>query len=169
MAHQSLDHEEILNVRWATQDPNPLAQKREARRIEEQAAEAVRRALPAEFIAEIEGRDLNSVKRKRLEGSYGSYAHDSPEGKRAIQSMSQPSLLEGSKDENGTSLAAGEVQLDVAELAGDADQMGGILSNSTLMALKGYSVGRAGEVGASKSTSGLMGSLVGYDSDEDSD
>src|SRR3954464_10268065 len=52
MAHQSLDHEEILNVRWATADPNPMAQAREARRIEEVAAEAVRRALPADFIAE---------------------------------------------------------------------------------------------------------------------
>jgi hypothetical protein len=33
-----------------------MAQKREARRIEEQAAEAIRRALPAEFVAEIEAK-----------------------------------------------------------------------------------------------------------------
>src|SRR2546423_1806374 len=44
MAHQGLDNNEVLNVRWATQDPNPLAAKREAARIDEQAAEAVRRA-----------------------------------------------------------------------------------------------------------------------------
>ena len=34
-----------------------MAQKREARKIEEQAAEAVRRALPEEFVREIEGRE----------------------------------------------------------------------------------------------------------------
>ena len=56
MAHQALDHAEVLNVRWATVDPNPLAAKREARAIDEQAAEAVRRALPAEYVAQLEGR-----------------------------------------------------------------------------------------------------------------
>ena len=30
MAHQAFDHNEILNVRWATADPNPMAQAREA-------------------------------------------------------------------------------------------------------------------------------------------
>ncbi|KTW28960.1 hypothetical protein T552_01590 [Pneumocystis carinii B80] len=54
MAHQSLENNEVLNVRWATQDPNPVSQARDARRIEEQAAEAIRRALPKEFIAELE-------------------------------------------------------------------------------------------------------------------
>lgn len=66
MAHQSLDHSEILNVRWATADPNPMAQRREARSIEEQAAEAVRRALPAEFVAQIEGRDPEARKTKKV-------------------------------------------------------------------------------------------------------
>ncbi|KAG9713241.1 pre-mRNA-splicing factor cwc2, partial [Aureobasidium melanogenum] len=33
MAHQPLDNNETLNVRWATVDPNPQAQKREARKI----------------------------------------------------------------------------------------------------------------------------------------
>lgn len=49
MAQQSFDNEEILNVRWATVDPNPASQKREARKIEEQAADAIRRILPPEF------------------------------------------------------------------------------------------------------------------------
>jgi len=79
MAHQSLDHSEILNVRWATADPNPMAQKREVRRIEEQAAEAVRRALPAEFVAEIEGRDPEARKRKRIEGGFGLAGYEAPD------------------------------------------------------------------------------------------
>jgi hypothetical protein len=33
MQHQSMDMDEILNVRWATEDPNPGAQKAEDQRI----------------------------------------------------------------------------------------------------------------------------------------
>lgn len=70
MAHQSLDHNEILNVRWATQDPNPVAQARDKRRVEEQAAAAVRAALPAEFVAELEGTDRGAAEKRRIEGSF---------------------------------------------------------------------------------------------------
>ena len=169
MAHQSLDHNEILNVRWATQDPNPLAQKRDARRIEEQAAEAVRRALPAEFVAEIEGRDPNSVKRKRLEGSYASYALDGPEGKGAIEGTKQVTLLEGPS--NGTEHGAIEAEVESVEVEEPKDiaQENGILSSSTLAALKGHSVRQGGNEADSKARQGLTGSLVEYDSDEDSD
>lgn len=79
MAHQSLDHNEILNVRWASPDPNPMAQKREARRIEEQAAEAIRKALPAEYVAEIEGKDPEARKRRKMESSYGLDGYEAPD------------------------------------------------------------------------------------------
>ena len=65
MAHQSLDNEEVLNVRWATVDPNPQAQKCEACQLEEQAATAVRSILSTEADAEIEGRDI--TKKARIE------------------------------------------------------------------------------------------------------
>lgn len=42
MMNQSLDQEEILNVRWATEDPNPTAITREKRRIERIGEEALR-------------------------------------------------------------------------------------------------------------------------------
>jgi hypothetical protein len=42
MMNQSLDQEEILNVRWATEDPNPSAISREKRRIERIGDEALR-------------------------------------------------------------------------------------------------------------------------------
>ena len=79
MAHQSLDHNEILNVRWATQDPNPVAQGREKRRVEEQAAAAIRAALPEEFVRELEGRDPEAVKKRRIEGSFGLKGYEVPE------------------------------------------------------------------------------------------
>ena len=79
MACQSLDNDEILNVRWATADPNPMAQAREARRVEEQAAEAIRRALPEAFVAEIEGRDPEARKRRKIESSFGLDGYEAPD------------------------------------------------------------------------------------------
>ncbi|ANB12487.1 Cwc2p [Sugiyamaella lignohabitans] len=67
MAHQSLDHDEVLNVRWATEDPNPHAQRREKRRLEEQTAEAIKRLLPASYVAEIEGRHKDAKRLKEQE------------------------------------------------------------------------------------------------------
>ena len=80
MSHQSLDHNEILNIRWATQDPNPLAMAREKRRLEEQAAEAIRRALPQEFVDELEEGEEGDRKRRRLmEGSFGLQGYEAPD------------------------------------------------------------------------------------------
>jgi RNA recognition motif-containing protein len=80
MAHQSLDHNEILNIRWATQDPNPLAMAREKRRLEEQAAEAIRRALPPEFLDELEEGIDREAKRQRLGGeTFGLPGYDAPD------------------------------------------------------------------------------------------
>ncbi|KAK9362180.1 hypothetical protein V1504DRAFT_449762 [Lipomyces starkeyi] len=65
MAHQSLDHNEILNVRWATVDPNPLAKAREQRKLEEQAAEAVRRMLPPDFLEQLNAGALQPAKKRK--------------------------------------------------------------------------------------------------------
>jgi hypothetical protein len=71
MAHQSLESDEILNVRWATEDPNPMAQQREKRRVEEQAAEAIKKLLPASYVAEIEGKGPEARKRRAQISSFG--------------------------------------------------------------------------------------------------
>ncbi|KAF9533973.1 hypothetical protein CPB83DRAFT_902655 [Crepidotus variabilis] len=42
MACQSLDNDEILNVRWATEDPNPVAKVAEKRRLEDMGQEAIK-------------------------------------------------------------------------------------------------------------------------------
>jgi hypothetical protein len=167
MSRQSLDHNEIINVRWATADPNPLAQKREAQAIEEQAAEAVRRALPAEFVAEIEGRDPEAKKRKRIEGSMGLQGYEAPDdvwyargssaanpvGRQGIEDTPAPALIE----------AAPPIQPAVED--------NGIFSSSTLTALKGIS-GQTGpgsrRIGTAKTMSS-GGPLVAYGSDDDSD
>ncbi|KAL8940647.1 MAG: hypothetical protein Q9211_002179 [Gyalolechia sp. 1 TL-2023] len=168
MAHQALDHNEVLNVRWATVDPNPLAQKREARKVEEQAAEAVRRALPDEFVREIEGRDPEARKRKKIEGGFGLEGYEAPD---------EIWYAKARQLENGdTALgdnADGQPFLIEDAPAEPQDEMigkNGILSSSALAALHAYSTQNKGNViRAAPSAPASSGPLVGYGSDDDSD
>lgn len=162
MAHQSLDHNEILNVRWATADPNPMAQAREARLIEEQAAEAIRRALPAEFVAEIEGRDPEARKRKKIEGGFGLEGYDAPDnvyfarGVNAVNPVGRQGLeLE---EEQRLMLEAPQEHYE-----DPAQQEGGIFGSSTLAALQSAQ----GAFVTKKKDSAPSGPLVAYDSDSD--
>jgi hypothetical protein len=49
MSNQSLNNNEVLNVRWATDDPNPRAKEEFKRKAEAMAAQAIIKSLPAEF------------------------------------------------------------------------------------------------------------------------
>jgi hypothetical protein len=170
MAHQSLDHSEILNVRWATADPNPMAQAREARKIEEQAAEAIRRALPAEFVAEIEGRDPEARKRKKIDGGFGLEGYEAPDdiyfarGSNAVNPLGRQGMeLEEEQrlmiESGGTDGAEGEVEAD-----GKAeDTKGGIFSSRTLAALQNAQ----GTFAPKPVRAALSGPLVAYDSDSE--
>jgi len=160
MAHQSLDHSEILNVRWATADPNPMAQAREIRRIEEQAAEAVRRALPDEFVAEIEGRDPAARKRKKIEGGFGLAGYEAPDdiyfarGANAVNPVGRQGLeLE---EEQRLMVEADQVEQAEAE-------ENGIFSSSTLAALQSAQ----GSIASKPKPKAASGPLVAYDSDSD--
>jgi hypothetical protein len=167
MAHQSLEHSEILNVRWATADPNPMAQAREARRIEEQAAEAIRRALPEEFVAEIEGKDPEARKRRRIESSYGLQGYEAPDavhfgrGANAVNPRGREGFEVGYEEplliENGSKEAA------AAQTGEPGPPENGIFSNSTLAALNSAKVA---VVSKTKATA-AAGPLVAYNSDED--
>ncbi|KAJ6107392.1 Pre-mRNA-splicing factor cwc2 [Penicillium sp. IBT 18751x] len=170
MSKQALDNNEVLNVRWATVDPNPLAHKREARRLEEQAAEAVRRALPAAFVAEIEGRDPEAKKRKKIEGSFGLDGYDVPDDvwharTRQLES-SKPAAgeLEAPEEplmiESTTSVAA-----PASAPAPAPESESGIFSSATVAALKGLTGGNITTQAAPQTS----GPLVAYGSDDDSD
>lgn len=50
MACQSLDNDEILNVRWATEDPNPVQKVAEKRRLEEIGQEAIRARMDPRIV-----------------------------------------------------------------------------------------------------------------------
>ena len=163
MAHQALDHSEVLNVRWATVDPNPMAQKREARKIEEQAAEAVRRALPEEFVREIEGRDPETKRRKRIEGGFG------------LQGYEPPDEIYYTRSTAVTGASGGEEERYIIEddpigLNDPAGAGGGILSSSTLAALRTHAEQNKGALFSSTTLAAApAGPLVAYGSDDESD
>lgn len=160
MAHQALDHSEVLNVRWATADPNPMAQAREVRRIEEQAAEAVRRALPAEFVAEIEGRDPEARKRKKIEGGFGLAGYEAPDdiyfarGANAVNPVGRQGLeLE---DEQ-------RLMIEADHFERIEEEENGIFSSSTLAALQNTQ----GAIATKPQAKAPAGPLVAYDSDSE--
>lgn len=174
MAHQALDNKEILNVRWATVDPNPLSAKREAAKVEEQAAEAVRRALGERTVREIEGREtLEERQQRKLESGYGLDGYEAPdeiwytqqkdlEGRR----LGERGLLEApgpeeSEEAAGQPVSPGPELAPATEEVGDDDN--GIFSGSTLAALKGFTSASTRPPAAS------TGPLVAYGSDDDSD
>ena len=179
MAHQSLDHNEILNVRWATVDPNPLAQKREARRLEEQAAEAVRRALPADYVAELEGKDPEAKKRRKIEGSFGLQGYEPSDEiwytrTKALEGSEQPAQLEAPAEQfmlegASSSTAAYDTSASAAQGqvtgGGGGGGGGGIFNSSTVAALQSMAGGNI----TTQAAQAPSGPLVGYGSDDDSD
>ncbi|KAI5818089.1 hypothetical protein BZA77DRAFT_278367 [Pyronema omphalodes] len=165
MAHQSLDHNEILNVRWATQDPNPVAQARDKRRVEEQAAAAIRAALPAEFVAELEGKDRGAAKKRRIEGSFGLAGYEVPEEvwyARGENAVNPAGRIGGAEEQRA--LEAPPVQQQPQE----EEKAGGIFSSSALSALKNLREGGGARVLTKKEEPvGGMGLALDYGSDSD--
>jgi hypothetical protein len=165
MAHQSLDHNEILNVRWATVDPNPAAAKREAHRIEEQAAEAIRKALPAAYIAELEGRDPEQKKRRKIDGGFGLEGYEAPDDVwYAKEKADWEAEKEGQAPQDQLMIEADDDYDQGYGALVPVQQQNSILSSSTLAALKGYSA-----TSTAKRPAPVTGPLVGYGSDDDSD
>jgi hypothetical protein len=166
------DHSEVLNVRWATVDPNPAAAKREARMIEEQAAEAVRRALPPEYVAELEGRDPEAKKRRKIEGSFGLQGYDAPDdvwyAREKAGWIAQSRGIEGGEEQQVFEGGDDQRMLEPPP----AEEEGGIFSSSTIAAIKGQAGAGGLAFAATTTTTKSMastGPLVGYGSDDESD
>ena len=120
MACQSLDNDEILNVRWATEDPNPVQKVAEKRRLEDMGQEAIKarmdprivdamRAVRAledgvtvdEDVDEqneyIEQEDEPESKRRRLDLENGNVHSDSPSPPPNAAGLLSADTLEGLK------------------------------------------------------------------------
>jgi hypothetical protein len=87
MACQSLDNDEILNVRWATEDPNPTSKVAEKRRLEEIGQAAIRARMEPRVVNAMqairaleEGRDYHAD--DGFADEEVEVESDGPEGKR---------------------------------------------------------------------------------------
>ena len=169
MAHQSLDHEEILNVRWATVDPNPMAAKREARMVEEQAAVAVRKALGMDVAQEVESREgERERKRKRIQGGQEAFALEGYEAPDDVWFKRREILGPEPANDSGI-LQLEDGQADANKGVRKLDN--GILSEATLAAIDGQGGISNGTRFNVKEPTALApsGPLVGYGSDSEDD
>ena len=159
MAHQSLDGEEVLNVRWAIEDPNPLSKVREKRRLEEQAAEAIKRLLPKEYVDEIEGKDPEAHKRRKEMSSFNLEGYEAPDeiwyaqGENSVNPTLQ---LEADDNDDRDDEESIEQKL----LAYDEEpKRPSLLSASALSNLK--------SLGTTRPATNALAALSAYDSEDD--
>ncbi|KAF8147492.1 hypothetical protein B0H34DRAFT_785824 [Crassisporium funariophilum] len=83
MACQSLDNDEILNVRWATEDPNPVQKVAEKRRLEDMGQEAIKARMDPRIVDAMRSvraleEGVREAKRRRLEIEDGDASSRSP-------------------------------------------------------------------------------------------
>lgn len=89
MACQSLDNDEILNVRWATEDPNPTSKVAEKRRLEEIGQAAIRAKMDPRVVDAMQAvRALEEGREYHADDGFGDVDMEvegdvgGPEGKR---------------------------------------------------------------------------------------
>lgn len=176
MAHQALDNSEVLNVRWATVDPNPLSQKREVARIEEQAAEAVRRALGETAVRQIEGRETAEDRaQRRADAGFGLDGYEAPEGiwfnrQKELEAAEKQAQLDGPGERRMIQAASEQeaaTDLEPEPAQAQEQSSNGVLGSRTLAALQGRPANATLTPAPSKPVA--SGPLVGYGSDDDED
>ena len=164
MACQSLDNDEILNVRWATEDPNPVSKVSEKRRLEEMGQEAIKARMDPRIVDAMravraleEGHELDADELVLDQED----TIDEPDPKRRRLAL-----------ENGDGSAESEVDLPPPTVVSAAPT--GLLSSDALEGLKYFSEIRKrhertatplGRAPAPTSNNGL--GLAGYGSDDD--
>jgi len=102
MACQSLDNDEILNVRWATEDPNPTSKVAEKRRLEEIGQAAIRARMDPRVVDAMqavraleEGREYHAEDGIMEDLEAGD---DEPEGKRRRIEMPETGEPDGMEE-----------------------------------------------------------------------
>jgi hypothetical protein len=103
MACQSLDNDEILNVRWATEDPNPTSKVAEKRRLEELGQAAIRARMDPRVVDAMQAvRALEEGREYHAEDGYADddmdVGADQPEGKRRRIEMPETGQSEGMEE-----------------------------------------------------------------------
>jgi hypothetical protein len=99
MACQSLDNDEILNVRWATEDPNPTSKVAEKRRLEDIGQAAIRARMDPRVVDAMQAvRALEEGREYHAEDGHVDedmeVGGDEPEGKRRRLDMPETEGME---------------------------------------------------------------------------
>jgi len=143
MMCQSLDGDEVINVRWATDDPNPEAKVRENLRLVELGQEGIARKLPAEFVQAVsEMDDLEAL-------------------------SSQPEIADDNRPTKRIKLSADQPSTDKT-LSPSLPVQTGLLSQTAIDSLRYIAASRSGtSTGNSQARQGGLGGLADYGSDED--
>jgi hypothetical protein len=132
MACQSLDNDEILNVRWATEDPNPETKVAEKRRLEEMGQEAVRARLDSRIVDAVramralEDGDSLDAEGNLIENGDADDAEDDDDGQRDGKRR----RIEGPSEEEQERL----MEESLREIEGE--QPKGLLNSDTLEGLR---------------------------------
>ena len=135
MACQSLDNDEILNVRWATEDPNPTSKVAEKRRLEEIGQAAIRARMDPRVVDAMQAvRALEEGREYHTEDGYADedmeIGADQPEGKRRRIEMPETGQSGGMEE---------PLEPQDAELEPEKPQGQGLLSAETLESLRYFS------------------------------
>jgi len=135
MACQSLDNDEILNVRWATEDPNPTSKVAEKRRLEEIGQAAIRARMDPRVVDAMQAvRALEEGREYHADDGYADEGleagGDQPEGKRRRIDMPETGQPEG-MDESP--------EPQEGELEQERPQGQGLLTAETLESLRYFS------------------------------
>jgi hypothetical protein len=164
MACQSLDNDEILNVRWATEDPNPTSKVSEKRRLEEIGREAIQARMDPKILqAERQLKALeDGVVLEEDDGDYGMEEADEVDG--------QDEDEDGTPDAKRRRIEPPPPRLQEAQPPSST----GLLSADTLEGLKYFAEIRkrtgAPTVATAKPTVTPVGISLGeYGSDDDDD
>lgn len=125
MACQSLDNDEILNVRWATEDPNPESKVAEKRRLEDMGREAISSKMDPRIVEA-----MRAV--RALEDG-----EEAPDEGPDIEEMEEDGEDERSAKRPRLALENGDAEVDqVPESEPEVPQASGLLSADTLESLK---------------------------------
>jgi hypothetical protein len=133
MACQSLDNDEILNVRWATEDPNPQSKIDERLRLEEEGQKAIRERMDPRIVEAM--RSIRALEDGDSVGTDGQLlitdgeADDRPSKRRRLAIENGGDADEDVDDDDD------EVEQEET-LAPPVSNSGGLLSADTLEGLK---------------------------------
>ena len=147
MSCQSMDNDEILNVRWATEDPNPTTKVIEKRRLEEIGTAGIASKLDPGMVDAL--RAIRALEGETLDELLVEEAEEPPSKRRKIDN---PVEYEPDEDEE-----EGEEM--------EEPQKAGLLSAETLQGLRALAEMRK-KVKPSKPGKPGLSSLAEYGSDE---